>query len=182
MQPESDEQLLERIRDGSRDALARLYERYKGRLYAFCFRLLKNEAKAEDAVHDTFVKICNGAYAIENAQSFRPWIFRVARNEAFTMMRHKKSAGDDALEDLWDDNTPLSVLTEKDLQKIVQRCVDELKIEYREVLMLREYEQLSYEQIAMITGNTESSVKSRIFKARKALAKKLEPWFRERVK
>ncbi len=182
MQPESDELLLEHIREGNRDALARLYERYKVRLYALCFRLLKNEAKAEDAVHDTFVKIWNGADAIEKSQSFRSWIFRVARNEAFMMMRQKKSVGDDALETLWDDDTPLGLLAEKDSKEIIQRCVDGLKVEYREVLLLREYEQLSYEQIAEITGATESSVKSRIFKARKALAKKLEPWFRERVK
>jgi RNA polymerase sigma-70 factor (ECF subfamily) len=54
-----------------------------------------------------------------------------------------------------------------------------LKPEYKEVLMLREFEQHSYDEIAIITGNTESSVKSRLFKARKALAEKLKPYFKD---
>ncbi|MBI5473239.1 MAG: sigma-70 family RNA polymerase sigma factor [Ignavibacteriae bacterium] len=177
---QTDEQLLERIREGDRDALAALYMRYRKRLYVFCLRMLKTEAKAEDAVHDTFLKICNCAHAVENSESFQSWVFRIARNEALMAIRKKREQTDGASDDAWDDETPLSLLTKKNTSEILREMIDDLKAEYREVLLLREYEQFSYEQIAGITSSTESSVKSRLHKARLALAKRAAPFFRER--
>ncbi|MBX2991660.1 MAG: RNA polymerase sigma factor [Bacteroidetes bacterium] len=182
MHPDSDEELLERIRRGERTALAHLYSRYKVHLFRFCLHLLKNEAQAEDAVHDTFVKICNGAHTVGNPGSFRGWIFQIARNEALMNLRQRKASSDDGLDDVWDEETPLTLLVDKDISGIVHQMMSRLRIEYREVLMLREYEQLSYTEIARITGATESAVKSRLFKARQALAKNLEPMMRERAK
>jgi RNA polymerase sigma-70 factor (ECF subfamily) len=80
-------------------------------------------------------------------------------------------------ETVWIEETPLTFAQENETKAIVRTCIDALKVEYREVLLLREYEGQSYEEIAAITGNTESSVKSRLFKARKALAEKLKPYF-----
>ncbi len=179
-QPQTDEQLLTRIREGDRDALATLYLRYRTRLYAFCLGMLKIDAKAEDAVHDTFLRICNCVHTVENAESFQSWIFRIARNEAFMAMRKKREQTDGVLDDAWDNETPLSLLTKKNTSEIVRELINDLKAEYREVLLLREYEQFSYEQIAGITSSTESSVKSRLHKARLALAKRAAPFFRER--
>jgi RNA polymerase sigma-70 factor (ECF subfamily) len=65
----------------------------------------------------------------------------------------------------------------KETTEIVELVLNQLKVEYREVLVLRQYDKLSYAEIAAITGNTVSSVESRLFKARKALAKKLAPYF-----
>lgn len=182
MHTDSDEELLERIRSGERAALARLYSRYKVHLFRFCLHLLKNESQAEDAVHNTFVKICNGVHSVGNPSSLCAWMFQIARNEALMNLRQRKSSSDDGLDDVWDEETPLTILVDKDISTVVQQMMSRLKVEYREVLMLREYEQLSYTEIARITGVTESSVKSRLFKARQALAKSLEPMMRERVK
>lgn len=182
MHSESDEQLFERIRRGDRAALARLYERYKVPLFRFCLHLLKNDAQAEDAVHETFIKICNGAHAVEHPDSFRAWIFHIARNEALMTLRRRRPSSENGLDDVWDEETPLTLLVDKDISAIVQQMMSRLKVEYREVLMLREYEQLSYAEIARITGSTESAVKSRLFKARQALASNLEPMMRERTK
>ena len=66
-----------------------------------------------------------------------------------------------------------------ELTEVVETYLWELKVEYREVLVLRQYDKLSYAEIAAITGDTVSSVESRLFKARKALAKKLAPYFKE---
>lgn len=181
MQPESDELLLERIRVGNRDALSHLYQRYHGRLFAFCYRLLKNTAHAEDAVQDTFVKICSSVHSLEKSKALRSWMFQIARNEALMKLRRNKESSNGGMDDVWDDNTPLTVLEHNDIIGIVERSVNNLKVEYREVLLLREYDQLSYAEIADITGATTSAVKSRIFKARKALAETLGPWFKERA-
>jgi RNA polymerase sigma-70 factor (ECF subfamily) len=83
-------------------------------------------------------------------------------------------------ETVWDEDNPLEELEEQETKNIIQHYLGLLRPHYRELLVLREYEQLSYAEIAAITGATESAVKSGLFKARKALAKKLEPFFRER--
>lgn len=108
-------------------------------------------------------------------------MFQIARNEALMKLRRNKESSNGGMDDVWDDNTPLTVLEHNDIIGIVERSVNNLKVEYREVLLLREYDQLSYAEIADITGATTSAVKSRIFKARKALAETLGPWFKERA-
>ena len=175
MHSESDEQLLQRICAGDAGAFARLYERYKGRLYAYCCRLLRNESWAEDAVQDTFLKIHAGVHGVNNPQSFPMWIFRIARNEALMMLREKKQTVEADGDAIWDNNTPLEVLTRKEDLELLRSLLDRLSVLYREVILLREIEQLSYAEIAELTGTTVSSVKSRIFKARKALGAKLKP-------
>jgi len=82
-------------------------------------------------------------------------------------------------ESVWVEETPLIIAERREVREIMSACVEMLKAEYREVLYLREYEQHSYEEIAVITGDSVSSVKSRLFKARKALAQKLKPFFKE---
>jgi RNA polymerase sigma-70 factor (ECF subfamily) len=82
-------------------------------------------------------------------------------------------------DDLWSEETPHEQVVRKELTELVELHLNQLKIEYREVLVLRQYDKLSYAEIAAITGVTVSSVESRLFKARKALAKKLAPFFKE---
>lgn len=180
MQHPTDEQLLERIRSGDAAAFPELYRRYSPRLYSYCFRLLRNGQNAEDAVQETLIKVHSGQHSVNDARSLRAWIFTIARNEVFGMLRQKKTVplGDDEI--VWENETPLEALLQSEEKEIVDRLVGELRPAYREVLLLREFENLSYDEIAAITLSTTSGVKSRLFKARKALVKKLRPLFQER--
>jgi RNA polymerase sigma-70 factor (ECF subfamily) len=178
--PQSDEQLLLQLRKGNARAFELLYRRYRQPVYAFCLRLLGNEARAEDAAEETFLKMYNGIDSLTTPAAFRPWIFRIARNEALMMQRQRKHTVEANDDTVWNDETPLTLLTGKETTEIIQELLGKLKLEFREVLMLREQNQLSYAEIATATGLTESAVKSRIFKARKALASRLAPLFRER--
>jgi len=92
-------------------------------------------------------------------------------------LRRNRRNGVQSDEDVWDETTPYDLTISAETTEIVQRLLQNLKSEYREVILLREYEQLSYTQIAEITSNTESSVKSRLFKARKALTKRLKEYY-----
>ena len=176
----SDERLVDRLRAGDRHALGLIYTRYKRGLYAFCIRLLVDDASAQDAVHETFLKLFKAAAGIEKGGALKTWLYRTARNESFQLLRRNGRRVEADAESLWINETPLSLLDDSDSAIVVRNVLHGLKAEYREVLLLREYEQLSYAQIADITSSTESSVKSRIFKARRALAAKLAPWFSER--
>jgi RNA polymerase sigma-70 factor (ECF subfamily) len=177
--PITDQQLLQRFISGETDALTLLYERYRTRLYAFCYHLLGDKQEAEDAVHETFWKLCHGANGIAQPGAFQGWLFRIARNEALMQIRSRRKTVEIADDDVWEEETPLSALITTETAEIIQSVLRMLKTEYREVILLREYEQFSYAEIAAITDSTESSVKSRLFKARKALASKLEPLLKE---
>jgi RNA polymerase sigma-70 factor (ECF subfamily) len=178
---ESDEITLERFRRGERNAFDALYVRYRGRLYAYCFRLLQRSDDAEDAVHETFVKLHSGIGSLKHDGAFRTWLYRVARNESFMMIRRIHGRTTVNPDDLWDDTTPLQTLVEKDQTELVRHALGMLKVDYRDVLILREYDGLSYAEIAEVTETTVDSVKARIFKARRALADKLARCFDERI-
>lgn len=180
MHDDDDRQLLQRLRDGDTRALAHLYERYRRRLYGYCARLLADPSQAEDAVQETFLKLRSRGDGIAEAGALRPWLYRVARNEALGMIR-RRAAGEAVDADaVWDEETPQSALERKDTADVVRAVLTGLKHEYRDVILLREFEGLSYAEIAAVTGDSEGSVKSRLFKARKAMAKKLAPWWKER--
>jgi RNA polymerase sigma-70 factor (ECF subfamily) len=103
-------------------------------------------------------------------------MFTIARNEVYAHLRRARSNGLEGNEDVWESDSPHEEFVAQEQVELVQRLLTQLKPEYREVLLLVEYEQMSYADIAAITGATLSSVESRIFKARKALGKKLKPF------
>lgn len=179
MEFQSDEELIESLRRGDADAFKELYDRYKRHIFTFCLKLTGDRSLAEDATHDAFLKMYDNVERLSDTSAFRSWLFTIARNEVFKMLRKHQRNGTLNSETVWTDETPLTSAENSETETIIARCIDALKPEYKEVLLLREYEQRSYEEIAEITGNSESSVKSRLFKARKALAEKLKPLFRE---
>ena len=174
MTPRTDIDLLNNLQNGDSRSLGELYERYKGPLYAFCLQMLRDGAKAEDAVHDTFVKVARQARTLTHGAAFRGWLFQIARNEALMILRktQPERIEDD---DVWESQTPLTLLERSERTEAVRTTLQSLKICYREVLLLREFEGMSYGDIAAVTGSTESAVKSRLFHARRALAERLAP-------
>jgi RNA polymerase sigma-70 factor, ECF subfamily len=171
--------LLDLLRSGKHKALGQLYDRYHQHLLRYCFRLLKDQQRAEDAVQNVFLKLQTGQQNIRNGQSLQGWLFTVARNEALSdMKKNKNITADDSM--VWDGDSPEGELLTKERKDVIEAVLQRLHAPYREVIILREYERLSYEEIAGISGTTVSSVKSRLFKARKALIEKLKPYFSER--
>ena len=180
MEHPTDEELLERIRVGDPAAFPQLYERFSPRLYSYCLRLLRDSQSAEDVVQETLIKVHTEQRSLREARSLRGWIFTIARNEVFGILRKNKAVPFVDEDMAWENETPLELLLQSEEKNIVEYLLGELKSEYREVLVLREYENLSYEEIASATSSTLSAVKSRLFKARKALIKKLQPLYDER--
>jgi RNA polymerase sigma-70 factor, ECF subfamily len=176
LQFESDEQLLERVQNGERAAFAEIYRRYRSPLYSFCLRMSGRKENAEDALQETFAKLAAGAVGIRSPGALRAWLYRVARNEILMMVRGRRKNAElsvDGNEEIWDAETPLTLLEAKDGLAHVEYCLARMKVEYREVILMREMEELSYGEIAAITQSSEAAVKSRLFKARRALAQRL---------
>jgi RNA polymerase sigma-70 factor, ECF subfamily len=173
----SETELIQLLRQGERQAFAELYERHKIAIYRYCLRMLIDSGAAEDATQDTFIKMSQNISSLQKNEAFLPWLFHIARNEALMYLRRNKRNGTQNDEMVWDETTPHVITVSTETTELVQKIIQNLKSEYREVLILREYEQLSYQQIAEITGDTESSVKSRLFKARQTLTKKLKTYY-----
>ena len=171
--PTTDDDLLRALRGGDSSALAELYDRHKGELYRFGLRVAGETSTAEDAIHDAFLKLSEHPESITSPGGVRPWLFAVVRNALFLRFRKENREGSLDEETLADDDTPQSLLEAKERNALVVGLLGRLTPVYREVLVLREYDHLSYAEIARITGDSESSVKSRLFKARKALAAEL---------
>ena len=167
------------LRSGNRKALGQLYNRYRQRLMKHCTRLLNDEQGAEDIVQNVFLKLQMERQSIRNGQSLQSWMFTVARNEAFSILQKKRLITiDDTV--VWSGDSPIDELLSKEGKDVIDVVIQRLHAPFREVILLREYEHLSYEEIAGITNTTLSSVRSRLFKARKALIEKLRPYFIER--
>ena len=181
MQSQSDRELLNQIRDGSGQAFTVLHNKYRRRLLAYCYRLLQNRTAAEDVVQVSFQKAYESLSTLDNPELFFYWLFSIARNEVYGHIRRTRRNGtvySIEEEDVFmEEESPHDQVVREETMEIVEHFLNQLKVEYREVLVLRQYDKLSYAEIAAITGDTVSSVESRLFKARKALAKQLAPYF-----
>ncbi|MFN3306837.1 MAG: RNA polymerase sigma factor [Candidatus Kapaibacteriota bacterium] len=173
-----DEQLrkaTQEFRRGSAEAFHLLYSHYSSRVYRFCLRMLGSREKAEDAFQDTFMKV------FENAKSFRgdnfgAWLFTIARHICLNMIKMEKP-----YQELNENSIKMSYIYKGDagLKEFVQRAILRLPISLREALLLREYEEYSYEEISQILGITVSLAKVRVHRARILLKKFLEPITKE---
>jgi len=176
----SDEQLAINLQHGDTQALTMIYERYKQGLYSFCYRLLGDGNSAEDVVHETFSKVLLEKGKLQNPASLKSWMFTIARNEAFAVINRTKKLRpitDD--DDIFSQDSPLAIIEGNEQTKLLESLLNQLLPQYKEVLLLREFESMNYEEIAAITGTTISSVKSKLFKARKELMEKAQPYLKE---
>jgi RNA polymerase sigma-70 factor, ECF subfamily len=172
----SEQELINELQRGDQRAFASVYQEFSDGVFAYCLKILADRQLAEDVVQETFLKVQQHAGSIQHNESFKSWIFRIARNEALMIMRKRRSNGQIDDDSVWNEETPHQQLIALERAEIVNRLLDSLKHEYREVLVLSVYENMSYAEIAAVTGATESSVKSRIFRARKELIEKLKPY------
>ena len=174
MDPAVEHALIERLKHGDQRALGVVYQEFSSGVFAYCLKILADRQSAEDVVQDTFLKVRLHVDSLQKNESFKSWIFRIARNEALMQIRKRRQNGQIDDETVWEEETPHVQLVKSERSEIINRLLDSLKHEYREVLLLLVYESMSYAEIATVTGTTESSVKSRIFRARKAMVERLE--------
>jgi RNA polymerase sigma-70 factor (ECF subfamily) len=178
----SDSDLVRRSIAGDRTSMTELHTRYASRVMGYCVRLLSDPQTARDAVQSTFLKGFESLHTLDDPSLFYYWIFSIARNEVFSLLRLKRRNGQSQNPDddtVWVSESTHDTFVRKELRDLVVEALGMLKPEYREVLVLQQFEQLSYAEISAITGDSVSSVESRLFKARKALMKKLEPYVDE---
>jgi RNA polymerase sigma-70 factor (ECF subfamily) len=170
--------LVVRCQAGDGAAFTELVERYHHRLRAFLRRMLGDAHAAEDAVQDAWLDAFRGVGRLHDPAAFEAWLFRVARDRAYRILRRKgllidPIAGAAQIPTNGDDSADHDLLM-ADEQQVVRAAVDRLPLEQREVLLLRFVEEMSYEQIAMATGCEVGTVRSRLHYAKRSLRKLIE--------
>ena len=169
--------LIESFQAGDEFAFVGIYNRYKGPVYSFCYKMLHNSDAAEDVMQETFLRIYENRDRLLKTSAFKSWLFTIARNQCLNSIRKsgkQEGLSDENAEFVVTLETPFSEMEKSDQVQFVTCFLESLKPDYREILILREYQNLSYEEIAAITRTSISAVKSRLFKARKKLGRLME--------
>ncbi len=180
----TDEELIARFQQGDERAYIELVRRYKDRLMNFVYRYLNSREQAEDVVQDTLLKLYTSAHMYREIAKFSTWIFTIAANLAKSELRrikrrrvisiHEMGFDDKEYEIPSEDFNPEKESTASYGEKQIQQAIDTLPNQFKTVIILREVQQLSYEEISQILGISIGTVKSRINRGRLRLQKLLK--------
>ena len=151
------------------------------RLYNFAHWLTQDREEAEDLVQETYAKALKGFRSFKPGTNFRAWIYQILRNTFLTSRTGLKSAAtmpleleDDAQNTLALRDTPESILLQRSDQQLVQQALGRLPVPYREVLLLCEFEEMSYQEISATLAIPMGTVMSRLSRARRALRESVQ--------
>ena len=171
--------LLEKARQGDQEAFGELVRLYEKKVYALTLRMCKNPDDAAEAAQEAFLAAWQGLKFFRGEASFSTWLYRLASNACVDLLRkeqrHKAAAGpslndaDTYIEVADDAATPQELAERSELREQIEEGLQSLSPEHREVLILRELHQLSYDEIAQTLDLDTGTVKSRISRGRKAL-------------
>jgi RNA polymerase sigma-70 factor (ECF subfamily) len=176
-QATSDEMLLERIADGDRTAMHTLYARHNVRVFRFVLRSLRDATAAEDIVSQVFLDVWRTAGQFEGRSQVSTWLLSIARFKALTALRQRRHEDIDQenVREIADDaDTPETSLDRSNVSAILRACIDKLSPAHREIIHLVYYHEKSVEEAGEIIGIPQSTVKTRMFYARKQLAELLK--------
>jgi RNA polymerase sigma-70 factor, ECF subfamily len=169
----SDEALLESIAGGDRTAMHTLYSRHHVRVYRFILRIVRDTATAEDLTSQVFLDVWRTASHFQGRSQVSTWLLSIARFKALTALRqrrHEDIDQEEMLEIADDGETPEDCLDRSTTSAILRACVAKLSPAHREIINLVYYHEKSVEEAGLIIGIPQSTVKTRMFYARKQLA------------
>jgi len=183
-----DQQLVERVQRGDKHAFDLLVTKYQRKLGRLISRFVRDHAEAEDVTQDAFIKAYRALPGFRGDSAFYTWLYRIGINTAKNhLLANKRRAPTSTPFDaeeaesfdeaglLREVSTPENELMSKQVVNVVQATLQELPEDLRSALTLREIEGLSYEEIASVMNCPIGTVRSRIFRAREAVAEKLRP-------
>jgi RNA polymerase sigma-70 factor (ECF subfamily) len=182
-----DQQLVERVQKGDKRAFDLLVLKYQHKIFAVISRFIRDHAEVQDVAQDAFIKAYRALPNFRGESAFYTWMYRIAINTAknYLVARNRRPpasdldvedaefyAGNDAMHEM---NTPERNLLRDELQAVIDQAFRELPDDLRMAVTLREIDGLSYEEIAEAMACPIGTVRSRIFRAREAIDKKIQP-------
>jgi len=183
-----DQKLVEKAQRGDKRAFGILVEKYHKKLTRLLSRMVRDQSEIEDIVQDSFVKAYRAINNFRGDSAFYTWLYRIgintAKNHLVSLGRRPKAMNEVEIEDVenFEDGdelrsieTPENTMTTKEIVTTVNDTIEGLPDELKEAISLREMDGLSYEEIAELMQCPIGTVRSRIFRAREAIAEKLKP-------
>ena len=185
---EIDRQLVARAQRGDKQAFELLVEKYQRKLARLLSRFIRDPAEVEDVTQEAFIKAYRALPAFRGDSAFYTWLYRIGINTAknylmamgrraptSTEVEAEEAEGFEEGEQLRDINTPESLLLSNEIAETVNKTIEGLPEELRRAIQMREIEGKSYEEIAQEMNCPIGTVRSRIFRAREAIAEQLRP-------
>lgn len=188
-----DRQAIARVIAGDYDAFEELVEKYQGRIFRHLRKMVGDNQVAEDLLQETFLSAYKGLEGFVGASSFSTWLFRIATNAALMFLRRHRP---DSIE--YDDDikprtdlpffptstefcsTPLDILLSDEGRRKIEEAIDGLPVLYRSVMVLRDVEGFSLEEVSKIMDSSVAAVKSRLHRARNSLRETLAAYYMEK--
>ena len=195
---DTDARLVERLVARDERAFTTLVRTYERRVFALVLRMIGNRAEAEDLAQEVFVQVFKAIGSFRGESKLSTWIYRIAVNlcknrskylrvrhsgqeEQLEALQERAALGDAKGANVANVERPDEMMAGKQVEHIVQTAILELEPTFRECLVLRDVEDLSYEEIGAITGLPEGTVKSRIHRARAQLKELVESALGEKI-
>lgn len=184
---DNDQQLVQRVQKGDKSAFDLLVLKYQHRVLKLVGRFVSDAAEAQDVAQEAFLKAYRALPSFRGESAFYTWLYRIAINTAKNALvsnRRRPVDFDLDLQDpeqydrhakLKDVDTPEGVLLTEEIRSVVEHAMEQLPEDLRTAIVLREIEGLSYEEIAEAMDCPVGTVRSRIFRAREAIDKRLQP-------
>jgi RNA polymerase sigma-70 factor (ECF subfamily) len=185
---EVDQALVERVQRGDKRAFELLVSKYQRKIFRLLSRFIRDSAEIEDVAQEAFIKAYRALPNFRGESAFYTWLYRIAintaKNHLVAQRRRAPTSTETEVEDaenfddadqLRDVNTPESMMQSRQVGEAVNRAIEKLPEDLRTAIVLRELEGLSYEEIAESMNCPIGTVRSRIFRAREAIATELRP-------
>jgi RNA polymerase sigma-70 factor (ECF subfamily) len=180
---DADQEIVAQCRNGNWDAFAKLVQKYQSRVLTLATRILNNRSEAEDVAQDIFVKVFQSLPDFRGASRFSTWLYRITVNHCLNHIRrrtrHQQTLVATESEEWMQESStasPHQTLEHKERWALVQAKLQLLSPDHRTIVLLRDFEGLSYEEIADVLQLESGTVKSRLHRARMELKALLEPY------
>ena len=173
--------LIRQTKKGSREAYQEMVKRYQKKLFSYLYGLVRNKEETEDLLQNVFVKAYKNIKSFDESKMFSPWIYRISHNEAINFLKKRDrkrfvswediTISKDKLETQSEERSPFESWIKKESGMRINEALDKLPEKYRRVLLLRYFQEKSYEEIAKEIKNPVNTVGTFINRAKKKLLK-----------
>ncbi len=186
-----DKPLVKAAREGDMESFEELVSRHRDKIYARAFSMMRNEEEALDLSQDAWVKAWQRLHQFQGESSFATWMTRIVINLCLDQLRKQKRVRVDSIEQLEEESggverllpevavNPTAGMEKSELRKRIDEAMAKLSVEHRTVLIMHEFEELEYKEIAKRMGCSIGTIMSRLFYARRRMAVLMAGWKRE---